>query len=95
MCLYPTRAAQEILEVSPKQLEEGVNPLSRMKFGRPKPNQNGDLLLPCGKCHECLSKRAIDWATRVEHELTLSPESSFITLTYDDAVESDYDINLS
>lgn len=83
MCLYPTRAAQEILEVSPKQLEEGANPLSRMKFGRPKPNPNGDLLLPCGKCHECLTKRATEWAMRCKHELSLHNQNSFITLTYD------------
>lgn len=51
--------------------------------------------VPCGKCPECLSKRAVTWATRVEHELTLYPESSFITLTYDDAQEKNYDYHYS
>lgn len=47
--------------------------------------------VPCGKCPECLSLRAVHWATRVEHELTLSDNSSFITLTYDDSKSSDFD----
>lgn len=51
--------------------------------------------VPCGKCHECLSKRAVNWATRVEHEMTKSDDHSFITLTYDDVKSPDYDYHYS
>lgn len=52
--------------------------------GRPLLDKEGTLKLPCGKCTECVSKRACEWATRVEHELSLHDESCFITLTYND-----------
>lgn len=42
----------------------------------------GDLRLPCGKCSECISKRAIEWATRARHEIATHSENCFITLTY-------------
>lgn len=42
----------------------------------------GDLRLPCGKCSECVSKRAIEWATRARHEIATHYENCFITLTY-------------
>jgi hypothetical protein len=50
--------------------------------GRPVLNPEGNLKLPCGKCHICISRRAIDWATRARHEMSLHDENSFITLTY-------------
>ncbi len=50
--------------------------------GRPKLNHEGDLLLPCGKCTECIKSRAIDWATRCKHEISLHDDNCFITLTY-------------
>nr|WAE43594.1 MAG: replication initiator protein [Microviridae sp.] len=52
------------------------------EFGRPKPSSEGDLLLPCGKCTECLKKRSAEWATRARHEISCHKENSFITLTY-------------
>lgn len=39
----------------------------------------------CGKCHECYKKRAIEWCTRVGHELASYEDNIFVTLTYDDA----------
>lgn len=42
----------------------------------------GELRLPCGKCNECISKRALEWATRARHEISEHNENSFITLTY-------------
>lgn len=51
--------------------------------------------VPCGKCPECLSKRAINWATRVEHQLVTTPDSTFITLTYDDVKKTNYDYHYS
>jgi len=55
------------------------------EFGRPKPDPEGDLVLPCGKCFECISQRAVMWAIRAKHEISCHDENSFITLTYDDA----------
>lgn len=52
------------------------------EFGKPKPDHEGDLVLPCGKRTECISKRAIEWATRARHEISTHPENCFLTLTY-------------
>lgn len=57
---------------------------TRQEFGRPKLDKEGDLTLPCGKCTECISKRAHDWALRCKHEISMHDENCFITLTYDD-----------
>lgn len=54
------------------------------EFGKPKLDPEGELQLPCGKCFECKSKRAFDWAIRCKHEIACHNENSFITLTYDD-----------
>lgn len=53
-------------------------------FGRPKFTHEGSLQLPCGKCAECISLRAVEWATRASHEISLHKHNSFITLTYND-----------
>jgi len=50
--------------------------------GTPQFNPEGELKLPCGKCRECVSKRALEWATRARHEISEHSENSFITLTY-------------
>lgn len=52
--------------------------------GRPLVDSEGDLLLPCGKCSECKTKRAVEWATRCRHEISLHDQNCFLTLTYDD-----------
>jgi hypothetical protein len=57
---------------------------SRQEFGRPKLDPEGDLTLPCGKCAECKSKRASEWALRCKHEIACHDLNCFITLTYDD-----------
>lgn len=57
---------------------------SKQEFGRPKFDKEGEMKLPCGRCTECISKRAMEWSVRVRHELSLHKENSFITLTYDD-----------
>lgn len=54
------------------------------EIGKPKPSLEGDLVLPCGKCTECISKRAIEWALRARHEISCHKENCFITLTYDE-----------
>lgn len=52
--------------------------------GRPLLNSEGDLVLPCGACYECKSKRASEWAMRCRHEIGSHDENCFLTLTYDD-----------
>ena len=54
------------------------------EFGRPKLDPEGSIQLPCGKCFECKSKRAVDWALRARHEIASHDENCFLTLTYDD-----------
>lgn len=50
--------------------------------GRPTLDPEGSLMLPCGKCKECISKRALEWALRARHEMSMHKENSFLTLTY-------------
>lgn len=76
MCLNPTRAQQDVI------VDKRDN--SYLRFGTPKINPEGNLLLPCGKCNQCLSLRAIHWATRARHEIAQHNENCFLTLTYDD-----------
>lgn len=77
MCLNPIRAS-----FTYTAHEKTGMPVR--EAGRPKFDPEGELKLPCGKCDECISKRAIDWATRAKHEISLHKENCFITLTYDD-----------
>ena len=43
-----------------------------------------DLEVPCGRCIGCRIAKRKEWSLRMLHELTYHPQSSFITLTYDD-----------
>lgn len=52
--------------------------------GRPILDKDGDLKLPCSKCHECKKLNAVGWGTRVKHECSMHDENTFITLTYDE-----------
>lgn len=52
--------------------------------GRPIPDKEGELKLPCGKCDECLSLRSFGWATRAKHEISTHEDNCFLTLSYDD-----------
>jgi len=52
--------------------------------GRPTPDPEGSLKLPCGKCDECISLRAFHWGTRARHEISMHQDNCFLTLTYDD-----------
>jgi hypothetical protein len=54
------------------------------EFGKPKLDPEGDIMIPCGKCTECKSKRAAEWALRCRHEMAMHDENCFITLTYNE-----------
>lgn len=56
-----------------------LNDIGRIEF-----THEGDLKLPCGRCSECISKRAIEWATRARHEIASHQENCFLTLTYNE-----------
>lgn len=43
------------------------------------------ILVPCGKCEECIRSNAQDWRLRLEEEYENSLSAVFITLTYDDS----------
>lgn len=52
--------------------------------GRPRPNPDGDITIPCGTCTECVTLRALHWSNRCRHEISTHEQNSFITLTYND-----------
>lgn len=52
-------------------------------LGRIEFSTEGNLRIPCGKCTECVSKRALEWATRARHEISCHLDNCFLTLTYD------------
>lgn len=39
--------------------------------------------VPCGKCDDCLLKRAASWSLRCQHEAMYHNDMCFLTLTYD------------
>lgn len=47
-----------------------------------KHNIKGTIPVPCGKCPDCLGRRASGWSFRLIHEERRSESSLFITLTY-------------
>jgi hypothetical protein len=61
-------------------LKASLNPAG----GRPLLDPEGELKLPCGKCDECISRRASDWATRAKHEISEHTQNCFLTLTYNE-----------
>lgn len=42
------------------------------------------LLIPCGKCSNCLKKKSSEWTSRLLKEMDAHKFAYFITLTYDD-----------
>lgn len=50
--------------------------------GRPTFHADGEQSVGCGKCHECVTLGANDWAMRVEHELGEYDDNCCVTLTY-------------
>ncbi len=44
----------------------------------------GNMIVPCGKCIACRIKKRQEWAMRMLHERSVWKDSVFITLTYDD-----------
>lgn len=42
------------------------------------------VVVPCGKCRDCVRKAARDWKIRLYHERLVTDNALFITLTYND-----------
>lgn len=40
------------------------------------------LVVPCGKCLECIQRTSVEWAARICHEAGQYKDNCFITLTY-------------
>lgn len=47
------------------------------------PDQMKRILVPCGKCVECLQARAKSWFVRLHYQERVSDSAYFVTLTYD------------
>jgi hypothetical protein len=59
---------------------------------RPRLHPEGDVTIPCGVCHECLTLRSSDWGLRTQHELGDHDMNCCVTLTYnDDSLPSIFD----
>lgn len=63
---------------------------SPLTIKRPYKSLQGDFtdVVPCGKCHKCLRRRANSWAFRLWKQMDVSESAAFITLTYADEPES-------
>lgn len=54
-------------------------------FKMDKGNKYEPIQLPCSKCPGCRADQRRDWGVRCYHEAQLHEQSSFLTLTYQDA----------
>ena len=72
MCLYPKLIKNKKFE--PNKKNGGVPP---------PVNDKRTLLVPvgCGKCMECMKKKANDWRTRLLEEIKVGNKCEFVTLT--------------
>lgn len=50
------------------------------------------ILIPCGKCEECLKERKIDLYKRIKKELSFWEKNIFVTLTYDNEHKKELNI---
>lgn len=72
-----------------------TNPISR-RYGRnadtyeinKNPFIEDWLIVPCGKCKECLQQKSIEWSYRICDEAKLHSQNCYITLTYENAPRS-------
>lgn len=55
-----------------------------MKCIRPWFSKKVQMLLPCGKCAFCIKKAIDAWCLRLKHEMEVSENAYFVTLTYRD-----------
>lgn len=76
MCLYPR------LVTNPK-----YKPNKKNGGKIPPIHDNRLLLVPigCGKCMECIKKKAREWQIRLLEETKKTPHAYFVTLTFSDA----------
>lgn len=42
------------------------------------------ILVPCGRCIDCIERKRADWSFRLLQELKISNKATFLTLTYND-----------
>lgn len=47
------------------------------------PNQLANIPVPCGRCPDCLKRRAAQWSFRLQQEERRHKSAFFLTLTYD------------
>lgn len=73
MCLYP-------VNISNKYIDYALDDKSWF-YGH---NKQSSLVVPCGKCVECLQDRSIEWSYRLMLEASLYKDNIFLTLTYKD-----------
>ena len=86
MCLYPRLIKNRKFE--PNKKNGGVPP---------PVNDKRTLLVPvgCGKCMECMRKKANDWRTRLLEEIKESKKCQFVTLTLSNDSYKKLDIEIN
>lgn len=72
-CLFPR-------VINNPHYKGGANPF-QYEDGQPL-----QLLVPCGKCYECLKERRLIWLFRLKQESLHSCNTYFITLSFDDKI---------
>lgn len=55
-----------------------------MKCKNPFYLEKEKIVVPCGKCQQCLIRRKREWSYRLSCEMSYHKSSLFLTLTYDD-----------
>ena len=86
MCLYPKLIRNRKFE--PNKKNGGVTP---------PVNDKRTLLVPvgCGKCMECMRKKANDWRTRLLEEIQERKKCEFVTLTLSNESYKALDIEIN
>lgn len=71
-------------------------PFTKFKYMRDTFFDNFDakdiVLIPCGKCEECLREKKIDLYKRIKKELSFWEKNIFVTLTYDNEHKKDLNV---
>ena len=81
MCLFP-------VQINKPNSMAGLGSLSGIKFEGSVYSKlfgyhRSQMIVPCGKCTECLKRRQNDLATRAMREAAKRGSMHFLTLTYD------------
>lgn len=76
--LYDPQVGSGKIKILPRRVDMGFDEYAN-RYGR-----KNMLLLPCGHCLACISRRKKEWSVRCALEALDHEKNCFVTLTYDD-----------